>query len=282
MGNIPTSPAVDKSDLIQLFMVELPFDTQFERQLGQGKILKSATVRSTSRDGQLVIKVYVKPMLTNQPQIERLEKSIEETKQHYLRIQQLWTLEQQPGLIPLLPIEHRDKFQTHLHHGHFLGRQHFMFNLLDRFNTPPYLTVIEKKWITYQLLRCVQQAHDTQVIHGDIKSENVLLTSWGWCFLTDFHPYKPDSIPFDDPFQWTLFFEDPRRPRCYLAPERFHTKLKNGDGHSGQLVPASDIFSLGCVIAEMFMDGQVLFDLSQLLKYKQHGFDEYDPTKMIA
>ena len=30
------------------------------------------------------------------------------------------------------------------------------------------------------------------------------------------------------------------------------------------------------------MDGQVLFDLSQLLKYKTHGFDEYDPTKLLS
>ena len=36
------------------------------------------------------------------------------------------------------------------------------------------------------------------------------------------------------------------------------------------------------MIAEIFMDGQVLFDLAQLLKYKMHGFDEYDPTKLLA
>lgn len=71
-----------------------------------------------------------------------------------------------------------------------------------------------------------------------------------------------------------------RRPRCYLAPERFYT-AKN-DGSNAKLMPASDIFSLGCVIAEIFMDGQVLFDYGQLLKYKAHGFDEYDPTKLLA
>ena len=212
MGNIQASPGVDKSDLIQLFGLELPFDTQFERQLGQAKILKTAKVKSTSRDGHLVIKVYVKPILSqsNTQQMDKLEEFIERNKQKYYEIQSKWNLDTQPGLIPLIPIENRDKVRNPLHRGYFLGRQYLSSNLLDRFNTPPYLTVIEKKWIVYQLLRCVQQAHSTHIVHGDIKSENVLLTSWGWCFLTDFNPYKPHSIPFDDPFQWSQFFEDSR------------------------------------------------------------------------
>ena len=212
MGSIQASPGVDKSDLIQLFALDLPFEIQFERQLGSGKILKSAKVKSTSRDGHLVIKVYVKPILsqTNQKQMEKLEQPIEKNRAKYLKIQSQWNLESQPGLIPLIPIENKDKVQSHLHRGYFLGRQYFAYNLLDRFNTPPYLTQIEKKWIVYQLLRCLKQAHSTNIVHGDIKSENILLTSWGWCFLTDFNPYKPDNIPFDDPFQWSQFFEDSR------------------------------------------------------------------------
>lgn len=35
--------------------------------------------------------------------------------------------------------------------------------------------------------------------HGDIKAENVLLTSWGWTFLADFAPYKPVHLPADNP-----------------------------------------------------------------------------------
>lgn len=33
--------------------------------------------------------------------------------------------------------------------------------------------------------------------------------------------------------------------------------------------PRQDIFSLGCVIAEVFCDGKALFDLSQLLAYRR-------------
>lgn len=34
-----------------------------------------------------------------------------------------------------------------------------------------------------------------QVYHGDIKSENVMITSWNWVLLTDFASFKPTYIP---------------------------------------------------------------------------------------
>ncbi|MEO2191257.1 MAG: hypothetical protein ABGY24_02300 [bacterium] len=37
-----------------------------------------------------------------------------------------------------------------------------------------------------------RDAHAAGVCHGDLKSENVMLTSWGWVYLVDFSgPYKP-------------------------------------------------------------------------------------------
>lgn len=35
--------------------------------------------------------------------------------------------------------------------------------------------------------------------HGDIKAENVLLTSWGWVLLADWASYKPTYLPADNP-----------------------------------------------------------------------------------
>jgi phosphoinositide-3-kinase regulatory subunit 4 len=40
-----------------------------------------------------------------------------------------------------------------------------------------------------------------------------------------------------------------------------------------------DIFSLGCVIAELFLDGKATFDLAQLLAYRRK---QYDPTPLLA
>ena len=34
-----------------------------------------------------------------------------------------------------------------------------------------------------------------QVCHGDIKSENVMVTGWIWVLLTDFASYKPTYLP---------------------------------------------------------------------------------------
>lgn len=35
--------------------------------------------------------------------------------------------------------------------------------------------------------------------HGDIKAENVMVTSWNWVLLTDFATYKPTYLPADNP-----------------------------------------------------------------------------------
>ena len=53
-------------------------------------------------------------------------------------------------------------------------------------------------WISCQLLHAVAQAHARGVCHGDIKCENVLVTSWSWAVLTDFAPYKPTYLPADN------------------------------------------------------------------------------------
>jgi len=106
----------------------------------------------------------------------------------------------------------------------FVVRQAFYVSLYDRISTRPFLSNLEKRWITFQLLSAVAQAygnvhcnprpravcnrwpwlvpqcglpgdgghrHSCGVTHGDIKAENVMLTTWSWLYLTDFAtPYK--------------------------------------------------------------------------------------------
>ena len=102
-------------------------------------------------------------------------------------------------------------------------------NLYDRFNTRPFLMNIEKIWITYQLLRSVTQCNSIGIRHGDIKSENVLLTSWNWVFLSDFSFFKPCYLPEDDPAGYYYFFNSGGRRRCYVAPERFYSDYADLD-----------------------------------------------------
>ena len=68
---------------------------------------------------------------------------------------------------------------------------------------------------------------------------------------------------------YTLFFSPGNREACYLAPERFSSKGKD----ALELKPTMDIFSLGCVITELFFDGAHLFTLPQLLSYKKNEID---------
>ncbi|TPX59254.1 hypothetical protein PhCBS80983_g02602 [Powellomyces hirtus] len=115
----------------------------------------------------------------------------------------------------------------------------------------------------------------SQVYHGDIKTENVLVTSWNWAYLIDFSSFKPTYLPEDNPGDFSFFFDTSSRRVCYLAPERFYapgeTLFSDNDG---QLRPSMDIFSLGCTIAELFLEGTPLFSLSQLLRYRS---GEYNP-----
>lgn len=129
--------------------------------------------------------------------------------------------------------------------------------------------------------------------HGDIKSENVLVTSWNWVYLCDFaSSYKPTWLPLDDPADFSFYFDVAGRRACYVAPERFFAqgdgttvggeKKRKGIGlgvdevdefgygakRQGKVTEAMDVFSAGCVIAEMFLEG-TLFTLSQLFKYRE-------------
>ena len=107
--------------------------------------------------------------------------------------------------------------------------------------------------------------------HGDIKTENILVTSWNWLFLTDFSSsFKPTYLPEDNPADFAYFFDTSGRRTCYIAPERFLSAGERDDGRG--VTWAMDIFSVGCVIAELFMEAP-FFSLSQLFKYRKAEWD---------
>lgn len=143
-------------------------------------------------------------------------------------------------------------------------REYVKHSLYDRVSTRPFLTVLEKKWITFQILCALNQCHKQKICHGDIKLENILITSWNWILLSDFASFKPTYLPEDNPADYTYFFDTSRRRSCYIAPERFVKTLSSedidgnvsmfptdsiirlGPYYSGNTVlPAMDIFSAG-------------------------------------
>lgn len=117
-----------------------------------------------------------------------------------------------------------------------------------------------------------------KIRHGDIKTENILVTSANWAFLSDFASYKPVYLPEDDPSDFSVFFDASGRRTCCLAPERFLDTSAPRDPNA-VLTEAMDIFSLGCVIAEMFVENSELFTLSQLLRYRS---GEWQPDSFLS
>jgi len=97
-----------------------------------------------------------------------------------------------------------------------------------------------------------------------------MVTSWGWAVFVDFAGFKPVFLPEDNPDNFFFFFDTSARRTCYLAPERFLSAAQRSD--SGSLTPAMDVFSLGCVLAELWLE-KPMFDLSQLLRYRNGEFD---------
>lgn len=49
---------------------------------------------------------------------------------------------------------------------------------------------MEKKWIAFQLLIALKHMHRVNIAHGDLKIENILLTSYNWVLLSDFASFK--------------------------------------------------------------------------------------------
>ncbi|SCZ98267.1 BZ3500_MvSof-1268-A1-R1_Chr3-2g06260 [Microbotryum saponariae] len=261
----PNGPAANATNASSAIggglLAELGAEIGYDKSMGASRFLK--TIRARHRSGALVVKVFVKddPGLSFRPFEERIKLERE-------------ALSQGANVLAYQRAVETDR-------ATYLVRQWMASNLYDRISTRPFLTSIEKKWIAFQLLMGLRYAHERGISHGDIKTENVLCTSWSWALLTDFSSaFKPTYLPLDDPSTFSYYFDTSSRRTCYLAPERFYTpdseiarqKATLGWGQSdGPVTEAMDVFSLGCVMAEMWMEGTPPFTLSQLFKYREEG-----------
>ncbi|KAL8939260.1 MAG: hypothetical protein Q9211_002816, partial [Gyalolechia sp. 1 TL-2023] len=242
-------------------------DLGYEKSLGQARLMKS--VRARHDDGLVVVKLVMKPY----PQLD-LRK--------YVR-----ALRRERDALADVPnaLGYQRVLETNT--NGYLIRQFLYSSLYDRIryvhtqndahlyahvlSTRPFLEDIEKKWLAFQLLCAIRDCHARNVYHGDIKTENVLVTSWNWLYLTDFSScYKKTRLPEDNPADFSYYFDTSGRRTCYLAPERFLSPGETDDERG--VTWAMDVFSVGCVIAELFLESPV-FSLSQLYKYRKGEFD---------
>nr|XP_023927854.1 serine/threonine-protein kinase VPS15 [Quercus suber]POE91410.1 serine/threonine-protein kinase ppk19 [Quercus suber] len=261
MGNkIARTTQVSASEY---YLHDLPssYNLVLKEVLGRGRFFKSILCKHD--EGLVLVKVYFKrgDFIDLTDYERRLSQIIE-----------IFRALDHPHVWPFQFWQETDK-------AAYLLRQYFFNNLHDRLSTRPFLSLVEKKWLAFQLLLAVKQSHEKGVCHGDIKCENVLVTSWNWLYLADFASFKPTYIPYDDPSDFSFFFDTGGRRLCYLAPERFYEH--GGEMQVAQdapLRPSMDIFAVGCVIAELFLEGQPPFELSQLLAYRR---GQYDPSQHL-
>lgn len=247
----------------EYYLHDLPssYNLVLKEVLGRGRFFKS--IQCKHDEGLVLVKVYFK----RGDQID-----LREYEKRLFHIRNVFRSIENPHVWPF-------QFWLETDKAAYLLRQHFFNNLHDRLSTRPFLSLIEKKWLAFQLLCAVKQSHEHGICHGDIKCENVLVTSWNWVYLADFASFKPTYIPDDDPSDFSFFFDTGGRRLCYLAPERFY---EHGDdmpvAPDAPLKSSMDIFAVGCVIAELFLEGHPLFELSQLLAYRR---GQYDPCQNL-
>jgi serine/threonine protein kinase len=309
-----TNPNLDQ-DLKLYMQTDLP-KFVWQDKIGNGKFMKSYVMRVEST--QVLVKVYMKLSdedLTSIGKLLTLQwKLLSPTKFPSLMPYQMWikSTSRMKSSASSLPV--------------YLIRQYFHSNLYDRLSTRPFLNNLEKYWIIYQLLKCLEICHEHNIVHGDLKPENIMVTTSYWIILTDFSSFKPVQIPDDDPTNFQFYFDCMARNKCYLAPERFKSRRnqlgqssEQSDSSSSQAVPgpvvatttgnrmlrgkslippaaaassasvaaamefspAMDVFSLGCVIAEVLLDGNHLLDLPRMLQYLSSSAENLAPSSSL-
>lgn len=131
----------------------------------------------------------------------------------------------------------------------------------------------EKIWITRQLIDNFLKLHGLRAFHGDFGTGKVLLTSQNQVLLADFAPIKPFCLQYRTqiPLEfYQIWFDegldgDPGEigKGCYLAPERLSHNSVESYG-------SADLFSLGCVLAELFSSsGESFLQFKHVLRLNQ-------------
>ena len=170
-------------------------DLAHDRTLAPARFMKS--IRARSQQGFVFVKAVVKP----HPNFD-LHKYVQRIKDERS---------------VLADISNTLGFQriVEVATGGFLVRQYVFSSVWDRLSTRPFLEEIEKKWLAYQLLCAVRDIHAREIYHGDIKTENLLVTSWNWLYLTDFSScFKPTTLPEDNPAEFSFYFDTSGRRTC--------------------------------------------------------------------
>uniref|UniRef100_A0A0N4ZFB3 non-specific serine/threonine protein kinase n=1 Tax=Parastrongyloides trichosuri TaxID=131310 RepID=A0A0N4ZFB3_PARTI len=249
MGSIISAPIPDEIYPVESYVSTNPRKDNVH-SLGSTRFMKVARVDKYKQPK--VVKVFI--INDQKLDLHPFESDVVEIKSK---------LEGAPNCLPFFTVNNCTKYLL-------LSRPYIKDSLYERLMARPFLIEIEKKWVSYQLIKVLKQLRDSEVCHGDIKSQNVLVSSSLWVHLADFASFKPTRLPTDNPSCFHFFFDTSRRKSCYIAPERFQNNIDMSyeSLFNQPLLHYMDIFSIGCVIMELYSEGRYLFNLAQLLEYK--------------
>lgn len=111
-------------------------------------------------------------------------------------------------------------------------------------SSPDGIPLEQLKTITYQIIKAIDFLHSHDIIHRDVKPENLLMNYTGHLKVCDFG-FARSTLPNN-----SAVYTDYVSTRWYRSPE-----LLVGDANYQKAV---DIWAIGCIYAEMF-NGMPLF-----------------------
>ena len=123
----------------------------------------------------------------------------------------------------------------------------------------PELTVSERLLLAAEIAETLEAAHDTGVIHRDVKPANVLMTKTGRVKLTDFSLARL----LDSALTQLTGENNVLGTPAYMSPEQCEGKKAS---------PQSDLYSLGIMVYEM-VTGSLPFDAENYLAVLRHHMD---------
>ena len=102
------------------------------------------------------------------------------------------------------------------------------------------------RFFTEQILQGLKYLHERNVIHRDLKGDNILVSLNGTCKIVDFGISRKASNAYDS------YIEERTKMKgsfFWMAPEMMNPPAgENAKSYSGKI----DIWSLGCCVVEMF------------------------------
>ena len=253
---------------VAVFMTKYYPNNKIIRILNNGMLNNTLLIINNSNKSPMIAKIYFKHDYKDNDRLIYTEEF------KYLEsLQKKIFTEKNINITPIIKLKD----------DHIVGmifRQYIPFNLKEKMYLMPYLTSIEKKFITFQLLFAVLNYNKLNIIHGDLKPENILLTTNLSVYICDFSSYKPAYINIDDISSYNYYFgsNDANSLKgCYLAPERL---VENKEIKENKKEYKFDVFSLGVIIAELFLE-ENLFDFTSLLNYKKGNIEIFNIDEIL-